>query len=356
VAISCTAWAQSQAPFTEGVSTMGVLKTSWRSSLAASALWALLGPAPNLPAAEAEAPKPEKPAVANAREGDQAKPAVAREREGDREKPAAAREREGARREGAAREGDRPQPPRGEGRREAREGERRERGDVDPRMQEIAKRRAELMEQGMAIKKQIEGLKEGQDGERRELQAKLEALTQQFRELAGPRGDPNPGPRPDAAPLVRRLEQIKGELQELGEAGKPEQVERLRNEANELMAKLRGPDRAPGRPEDPADVQRRLQHLRVAVENLHAAGLPDVAENVMRLTERLQQGEGRRPDGQPRPEGAARRGPEQGGPGVQDIRNEVQQMRREMQELREMLKQTIEQKKGGESKESRPLP
>ena len=44
VAISCTAWAQPQAPsLDEGGTTMSVLRTSWRCSLAAAALWVLTG-------------------------------------------------------------------------------------------------------------------------------------------------------------------------------------------------------------------------------------------------------------------------------------------------------------------------
>jgi beta-lactamase regulating signal transducer with metallopeptidase domain len=44
VAVSCTAWAQPQAPSIEGGTTMSVLRTSWRCSLAAAALWAMTGP------------------------------------------------------------------------------------------------------------------------------------------------------------------------------------------------------------------------------------------------------------------------------------------------------------------------
>ena len=45
-AIFGTAWAPSQVPFTGGETTMSVFKTSWRCSLAATALWALAGSSP----------------------------------------------------------------------------------------------------------------------------------------------------------------------------------------------------------------------------------------------------------------------------------------------------------------------
>jgi len=69
VAVSCTAWAQSQAPMVplrEGETTMSIFTRSWRSSLAASALWALLGPAPTDAVAQSA---PENPPVAEKQPG-----------------------------------------------------------------------------------------------------------------------------------------------------------------------------------------------------------------------------------------------------------------------------------------------
>ena len=59
----------------------------------------------------------------------------------------------------------------------------------------------------------------------------------------------------------------------------------------------------------PADLERRLQHLRAAAENLRAAGMPDLAERLMseaeQLARKLGGREGDRPREQPQPAGPA---------------------------------------------------
>ena len=347
VAISCTAWAQSRAPLLEGGTTMNVLSISWRSSLAATALWALLGPSPvAAPAAEREK---EKVAAPDRERG-----------EGDRP---AAKPREGERREGEAREGregrDRP-------RGEAREGDRPERREVqtDARAREIAEKRQQIMGQIQELKQRFEKLKDGPDADRREVGEKLEKLMHQLREMGPMPEGRRPEGGPDRGPLFQRLEQVKREMNGARERNDKDAMERLQKEGQEIMKMIRqaggegrqpeGDARRPDAPrgDGPGEAIRRLQHLRAAADNLRAAGVGDAADRIGEMAERVarelrERGvpvpDGRGPEGRGDREGPQ---PDRMGPGVQDLRNEVQQMRREMQELREMLKRTMERERG----------
>jgi hypothetical protein len=447
VAISCTAWAPAQVPYPEGGTTMSVLKSSWRTSLAAAALWALLGPASGDATAQEKPAAPDKPAAEVKPPAPPVVPAAAREGEGEKKRPEA-REEKRDRPRGEAREGERPERPRAEG----REGEHRER-DAGAREHE-AKRR-HLEEAIRDVQNKIRETKEGTD-DRKELEGKLQTLMGHLRELVspdrGPReggdrermaqrleeikrkvrelqeagkqdeaervkregeeimramqgrgreGGPPGGPDrermmqrleeikrkvhelqeagkqdeaervkregeeimralqgrgreggppggPDRERMVQRIEELKRKIRELQEAGKEDEVEKLKREGQELMRAMqgRGPEGGPreGRPhegqhhEGPGDVAARVHRLQAAAENLRAAGFGREADHVMQLVEQLTSGRAPR-EGEPRGEGPRREGM---GPGVQELRGEVQQMRREMQELREHLKQLLE--------------
>jgi len=371
-ALSCTAWAQPQVPLAEGGSTMNVVSSAWRSSLAAAALWALAGPAP-VPATAAEEAAEKPKAVAPDRpEGD--KPAAREREEGD--KPAAREkgEKEDGRRE--ARKEERREKPDRDVRREdgekpdrdLRREERRERPDRDVRREDrrespereardqprregegremIERRRHDVEEQIENVKRQIAALRPDQDAEAQELKTRLERLQGQFRELSGA------AVRPDREHLQQRIEELKRRIQQLREEGSHDEADRLMREGRELMQRIeRGPEGGP-RPERPlgyedrGERERRLQHLKTAADNLEAAGFADQAENLRRVIERIARGEAGPPPfsrqpGPERPDGRAPHHPEMN-PAVQQLRGEVQEMRREMQELREHLKALLQ--------------
>jgi DNA repair exonuclease SbcCD ATPase subunit len=313
-------------------------------------------------------------AIADDKEGDTPKPAAADAERPAREGQPAAREEGRQRRDGDAREGekkDRPRDADREGQRpdrprpEAREGE-RPRGEDGPRPEAIMQHRQRLAEMARDVKARLEKLGPNQDGEARELKEKLERIMRELHEMPMP----PPGARLDLEKVMQRVEELKRRIVELREAGKPDEAERVAREASELMQQIRGRERGPGGPPNPEamqDVQRRIQHLQAAAENLRAAGLPDQAEQMMRLIEHVKAGaaEGGRPHGEGArsPEGPGRPGAERRpgieieiqrpGPadrGVQELRNEVQQMRREMQELREQIKRLLPRERGGENK------
>jgi DNA repair exonuclease SbcCD ATPase subunit len=221
---------------------MSVLKTSWRCVLAATALWAISGPNPG---------------------------AAADNRSTDLERSASADQSTA------------PQPA------TSREAKR----DSGPASPDVAKQRQELYEQLKALHSKLEGLKEGQDSQRKELQAKAQKIYEQLRAL------PPPGGR--------------------------------------------------------GDLEQKIAHLRVAAENLRAAGLGDQADKINKMIEQLRAEQ--RDKSRAAQSGSARSGPGNYGRGpappseeIQQLRNELRQMHREVQELREQVKRLAEQQRANQ--------
>ncbi len=181
------------------------------------------------------------------------------------------REREGRRREAA----ERPGPP-------ALEGE--------------ARPREELREAAEAIRRELREIGEGQPHRREALVRKLEEIERRMAAVEWPER-----PRPPM-PLERVRQRI-GELEEqiarAERAGDERLLGKLRGEVGrlrEMLARMeagRDVPAAEGPRELPREErERRLHHLRIAIENLRAAGLEDVAR-------RLEEGVPRFREGQP---------------------------------------------------------
>lgn len=318
VALSGTAWARAQVPRSEGVTTMKILANGWRQSLTAVALAAVLGPATAEPSG-ALAAEPERDA-----------PRAAAEREGERHdaprerKPEARPEREAEREREPERDRDRE----------------RERSPESPearaaQLREFAQRRAHLLEEAAQIRRKLQALQPHQDAEARELKGALERIEAQLREL------PVPGPQrePGRERIQARLEELKQAHHRAREAGRGDEAERLEREARELMQMLeRLPgERPPVRPEGD-DMQRRLHHLRAAVENLRAAGLQDQANALAEDAERLIRGQ------RPEPPRGAPGGPPQLERAVDELRDQVQDLRHQLEEIRQHLKNLAERR------------
>ena len=288
VAVSCTAWAQPQVPFPEGGTTMSVLKSSWRCSLAATALWAMLGPA-QVSVAEDEGPRDRPKAAAergDRKEGDAREGARPR-KDGDNREVARPR-KEGDDREGARREGDRPRP-------EAREGE----GRARPSPEAVAQQRKHLEEMARDLRAKLEKLQPNQEAEAREIKQKLERIGNALRDAQGPRPE-----RPNAQ-IAERLEQMKRHIAELKAAGKHDEAERVAREAREMMQRLQGArDGDKKRPD--AAVQERLEQMKRRAAELKEAGKHDEAarliQEIKQIAQRL---EGARDGDKKRPDAAA---------------------------------------------------
>jgi beta-lactamase regulating signal transducer with metallopeptidase domain len=331
VALCCTAWARTQAPRTEGVTTMKIFAHGWRQSLAAVALTAVLGPTAAVPSqSPAAEPQRDAPRAAAEREGERRDAP----RERDERSPEARAERDAERERGPERERDAERERSPERQRDAE----RERGPESPearaaRMRESAQRRAQLLKEAAEIRHKLQTLQPHQDGEARELKGALERIEVQLRELAapGPRGEP------DRERIQARLEELKDAHHRAREAGRGDEAEHLTREARELMQRLeRTPgERPPVHPEGD-DLQRRMHHLRVAIENLRAAGLHDQANALARDAERLAHGERPEPPHDMPPPGP------QLERAVHELRDQVQDLRHQLEEIRQHLRNQAE--------------
>ena len=361
VTVLSTAWVRPRAALREGGTTMNVLQTSWRGSLAAMALVAFLGPAPG--DALADGPFGEEPVFAAA-SGDQ----LALLAEGEGEK------REGEKREGEKREGEKREGERREGERREGEGERRERPDQPRERREGEGERREGEGERRERPDQPRERREG-EGERREGEGERRERPDQPRERREGEGERREGERRDDVPREVRMQQLMQQRHALMErAGEIERkmaglrdgqdaearelrgaMEQVRQQMQRIEAMIRESQPGPEQPRQPGEeMERRLHHLRVAIENLRAAGLHEAAEHLQREAENLMRAfrEGR--PGEPdRPEHPEHREqpphPEQLEGVIREMHGQMQQMRREMEEMRNQIRHLIE-RQGGEEK------
>jgi len=346
---------------------------SWQNALAAIVAAALVGVVfPSVRAGAEEKPRPDQPAATPKDEPAPERKAPAERREGAERKGPVER-REGAERRIPAERRDAPDQPR-------REGEGRRDPEMDVRARELMENRERLMEKARDLERRLRELPKDRDPEAREIRENLERIGAELREvnaglasLRRPEGERGPrpgagrepeGPRPIPPEmrerLQRRLEQLKEKVAELERAGNREQAERLQQEIREIKQGLAGQPgmHAVGPPGPREEIERRMQHVRVAVENLHAAGLHDQAERVAREAEQAILRGARREGGeQPRGEpGMAPKpdqrpphlpgppqpfaGPEGVPPAIRELAAQVQDLRRQVQELREELQRS----------------
>jgi hypothetical protein len=101
--------------------------------------------------------------------------------------------------------------------------------------------------------------------------------------------------------VARRYFELREAAEDARRAGRHEEAERIAREIEETKREWRG--RAARRvphPEEREELERRMSHVRVAVENLHAAGLHEHAERLAHEAERLLAGRPEAPRPQPR--------------------------------------------------------
>lgn len=188
------------------------------------------------------------------------------------------------------------------------------------------------------LERQAQKLKaDGRHEEAREIMSKIDRLL--ARDKAGEiQGEPrDPGSRQHD--LKRKLTESQRELKRLRKAGHHDQAMALERRVDQLESELRqfepreGFRNEPGQPKKesglPEEAQRRLHHLKIAIENLHAAGMHDPAERLTQEAERLRQAmDRRRPAPGREPGGDVLRGELNG------LRQELRELRQAVQELR----------------------
>ena len=151
--------------------------------------------------------------------------------------------------------------------------------------------------------------------------------------------------QPDRAELKQKLAKLQAEIQELRAAGKLDQAAELKERALELQRvleksadrppvkrpELQGPrpgERAGPMPPEAVEMQQRLRHLQVAIDNLHAAGLHEPAERLAQEKERMM-------DRMRVEAGPGREMREQ----MERLQNQVQELRRALEDLRKQLEE-----------------
>jgi DNA repair exonuclease SbcCD ATPase subunit len=160
----------------------------------------------------------------------------------------------------------------------------------------------------------------------RERRAELDRQRQRLaRELDRLRQD---NKEAEAAVIQERLRTVEMELQELGN---------LNGRTPEREGGNR--PRPEGRRGDPVEPEQRRQHLQVAMDHLHAAGMHEVAERLARQLESMQG----RPPGEPRPDWP--RGGEAGGRGMDEFRAQMHELQQQLRQLREELEALREQRR-----------
>lgn len=180
-----------------------------------------------------------------------------------------------------------------------------------------------------------------------------------------------------------RIQEIKKQASQLLEEGRKDKAAGLMREQEELMNKLRrmgGEGRAEGRGPSPEQMEKferamqKVRHLRIASEHLKHAEMHDMALNLMRQAEGIEQDLRNAKEKmaeqmqgikeQPRRDQLQRQSPEarrQEGRGLEDRLNGVQrgldELRAENQQLRMMIEkiaQGLQQPKLGENSQSNP--
>ena len=184
--------------------------------------------------------------------------------------------------------------------------------------------------------------------ERRELQERLERIKKEIAEhQAAGRHEPAEALKREAEKLMqgahrgqpqRQLQELKERIHQLREEGRGDEAARLEAPARELAERLQraqgergrlGAGQGPG----PEDAQRRMQHLRQAIDNLHAAGLHDQAEQVARQAQQLErEAQSRHP------------GPEQA-PQVMELHQKLRNLNDRVGKLEAMLQELLKRMK-----------
>lgn len=224
----------------------------------------------------------------------------------------------------------------------------------------------EAREKLASLQRKAEELKaEGRDEEARKITGEAAELRAQ---IDPKESDPRADRQKRVQELNRELDSLKTELKELSAEGRADEAARVKERFSRLERELdclrarRNADRddpprpkprreRPPRPErnrenlqprvdgqgsppDAPDMPNRLRHLRLAIENLHAAGLHEMAEHLTQEAEKMR---GQLRDAPSPPHGPPGPRPLEGE--LAPLREQIQELRRAVEEMRRQLEQ-----------------
>jgi hypothetical protein len=327
---------------------MHVLSHSWRHSLAAALVMAFWTTAAE-PVRADDQPKPEGPRAEH-KEG--------RAPAATREQPGPAANARGERRAAESRHGG------PEGR------------ELPPDLAERLEKRQALYQEAMSLLRKVLELKSGDEEQAKKLFASLKEVAAKLEQL------PVPPPliareSPQHEHLAATLQAAKAKAQEFGSQEAVEWLEQASQKIRQETEMAAHAGRGPGGEarQGPEQMERRVQHLRAAIENLRAAGMGQMADALERelshrFQDRLEQqatpggpregaGRGNRPDMESRGNSPGG-GRNPAGPSgnlqqdVQQLRGEVQSLHQQLNEMREMLKRLTAHEQNDEHKAASP--
>ncbi len=201
---------------------------------------------------------------------------------------------------------------------------------ADPDSQDLRAKAERLQREAQELKAQ------GKDEAANDMMRQVDDLRAQAAKLQQRAPAERPERQRAARELRAQLDKAQAELQDLPVAGQEQQALKARRRVEELQIQLEriarpGDDRLPpprernGGQMPPASPERqRLRHLEIAIDNLHAAGMHELADNLARQVEQIRAGE-----------------PRFGGPGARGMQpgREMERLRAELQELRQNLRE-----------------
>ena len=179
------------------------------------------------------------------------------------------------------------------------------------RLSGLFSRRQELEEQGKAIRREMEEMFGRQENERaedvrrklEEVKRELEAVTRSAQEMA-----------------EQKKREIQEQIEQLRQSGQHDAAEKIMQQANKWMEEIKRMGGVPCEPpmeQLPDDLERRIQHLKVAIDNLHAAGFHEPADRLRSDVDRMireHRERAERQDGRPRGDGPPQGPPQHDGP------------------------------------------
>ncbi len=223
------------------------------------------------------------------------------------------------------------------------------REEIEAQLGNLRRHQEELAQETGRIERELQGLRDDQDEEARELRARLQELHSAMgnveREMAELQ---RAHAEIELAKARERVERARAEAQQARAREATETIENLARRRRELQVRLREIQRElEERPDQESEEARALrrEHDRVqeeiAATERELEGVPRARATFVR--ERRAQEPGRREEGPPPPERIVR---EPGPPAlerqVDELRNQMQELREQMQQMREMLQQLVE--------------
>jgi hypothetical protein len=179
-------------------------------------------------------------------------------------------------------------------------------------------------------------LRERMQNEQRAFREKMEARMKEAMQEAA---------KLEADGHKEEAEALRAKAKERLEAAVKEHQAMMQRKTQAAMRERASGERRPDGP-PPAELENKLKHVEQAVAHLREAGMPDAAESIARIAERLRQemrtpvrprpDEARRTEPLPRPD--ENRRPDEALRPVQQLEAELDALRREVRELHEAVR------------------